>query len=227
MPENLELNVEARVPANRGAIGRLRRLQNKVPGIVYGAGLDPTAVAIEERVLSRVMQHEAFFSQIIELRMDDKAQRVIVRDMQRHPATSKVMHIDFMRVSEDQEVQMTVPIHFLNEQDCEGVKTQSGMVSRSLRDVVVSCLPKHVPEYLAIDIKDLVIGKSLHLSDLELPDRVSIPILARGIEYDSPIVSVLRPRGVAATDEDGEVVEGEEAEDTEATEDAAGDSESE
>ena len=229
MSELLEIDVEPRELASKRSTRRLRRQQSRVPGIVYGGGGDPTAVAVEERVLNKVMQQEAFFSQIVELKLADKTQRVIVRDMQRHPASNKVIHIDFMRVHEDREVQMTVPIHFMNEENCEGVKTQGGMISRNLRDVVVSCLPRDLPEFLEIDIQELTIGTSLHLSDLELPDGVSIPILSRGSAYDSPMVSILRSRAALqmAEEETGELVEGEEGESTEVTEETEEATESE
>lgn len=221
MPELLKIEVKSRDATTKRAARRLRRLEGQIPAIVYGGDADPATVAIEERVLSKVMQDEGFFSQILELKLGRKKQQVIVRDMQRNPASNKVIHVDFMRVSEDREVQMTVPIHFLNEDDCEGVKTQGGLIGRNLRDVVVSCLPKDLPEFLEVDVGDLTIGQSLHLSDLELPEGVTIPILARGDAYDSPIVSVLRSRAallLAEEEEAAALVEGEEGEEGEPTE---------
>ena len=224
MPQQLKIKVESRDVTTKRATRRLRRLDSRVPAIVYGGEVDPAAVSIEDRVLNKAMQEEAFFSQIVELTLGRKKQQVVVRDMQRHPATNKVIHVDFMRVHENREVQMTVPIHFLNEENCEGVRTQGGLISRNLRDVVVSCLPKDLPESLEIDVEHLTIGQSLHLSDLVLPDGVTIPILARGRAYDSPIVSVLRSRAalqLADEEEAEEAVEGEEGVEAAATVEAS------
>ena len=141
------------------------------------------------------MQEEAFFSQILELSVGDKTQACVLRDVQRHPATDKVQHIDFLRIQEDMPVQLHVPLHYINEDRCVGVKLGGGRVAHNLIEVEVSCLPRDLPEYIEVDVAELDVGASLHLSDLDLPNGVSIVALGLGEDHDIPVVSIAARRG--------------------------------
>ena len=136
---------------------------------------------------------------------------MVVREVQRHPATERVTHIDFLRIREDREIQVAVPIRIENEDQCVGVKLSGGTVTRSLIEVEVSCLPRDLPESIVVDISELDIGNSIHLSELPLPDGVTIPSLDLGDDRsrDLPVVSVSLVR-VAIEEEavEDEVVEG-------------------
>ena len=195
MAEQILLRAEFREELGKGASRRLRRLSDKVPGVLYGGGGDPVSLTLAYRDLSKAMQEEAFFSQILELSVGDKTQACVLRDVQRHPATDKVQHIDFLRIQEDMPVQLHVPLHYINEDRCVGVKLGGGRVAHNLIEVEVSCLPRDLPEYIEVDVAELDVGASLHLSDLDLPNGVSIVALGLGEDHDIPVVSIAARRG--------------------------------
>lgn len=195
MAEQIVLRAEFREELGKGASRRLRRLSDKVPGILYGGGGSAVPLAVAQRDLSKAMQEEAFFSQILELSVGDKTQACVLRELQRHPATDHVQHIDFFRIQENMPVQMHVPLHYINEDRCIGVKLGGGRIAHNLVEVEVSCLPRDLPEFIEVDVADLDVGASLHLSDLDLPNDVSIVALGLGGDRDIPVVSVAARRG--------------------------------
>lgn len=226
MAEQLKLEVVPRESTGTSSVGRLRRADDAVPGVVYGAGVENVNIALPSRVLAKAIQDTNLLSQIIELNMGDASQQVVVRDIQRHPATEKVTHIDFLRVREDQEIVVAIPVRFLNEEACVGVKLGGGTISHNLVEVEVSCLPKNLPESLSVDMTDIDVGQSIHLSDLDLPEGVSIPGLGLGDDSsrDLPVASVaiirVQEEEVDEVEEElveGEVVEGEAEAETEAS----------
>ena len=201
MTEQIRIRAEFREGLGKGASRRLRRLADKAPGILYGGGVEPVPLAIGYRELGRAMQEEAFFSQILELQVGDKTQACVLREVQRHPATDKVQHIDFLRIREDLPVQMRVPLHFVNEDQCQGVKLGGGRLAHNLVEVEVRCLPKNLPEYIAVDVAELEVGQAIHLSDLQLSEGVELVALALGADHDMPVVSVAARRGGADVEE--------------------------
>ena len=206
MAEQIVIGAEFREQAGKGASRRLRRLADKVPGILYGGGGDSVPLAIAYRDLSKAMQEEAFFSQILNLKVGDVTQACVLRDVQRHPATERVQHIDFLRIREDVPIQMHVPLHFVNEEQCPGVKLDGGRLAHNLTELEVSCLPKNLPEFIEVDVAELHVGDSLHLSDVALPEGVSIVALGLGADHDMPVISVTARRGMAE-EEEAEAVE--------------------
>lgn len=191
----LSFHVESRTDLGTGYARRLRGQQDKVPGVVYGGDQPSVYFSIEYRHVAKAIQAEAFYSQILELVIGKKKERVVLRELQRHPASDKVLHIDFLRISEDRAINISVPIHYLNEENCHGVKLQSGVISKNLTEVEVSCLPKDLPEFIPIDLEHVEIGTTIHLTDLELPEGVSFVALMHGDEHDVLVVSVQLPRG--------------------------------
>ena len=204
MAEQIVVRAEFREQVGKGASRRLRRLAEKVPGILYGGGRDPVALSIAYRELAKAMQEEAFSSQILNIEVGDVTQACVLRDVQRHPATERVQHVDFLRVREDLPVQMRVPLHFVNEEQCAGVKLDGGRLAHNLMEIEVSCLPRHLPEFIEVDVADMHVGHSLHLSDLELPEGVSIVALGLGADHDMPVISVTARRGGPSEDEGDE-----------------------
>lgn len=225
MATQLILEVTTRESLGSGAVGRLRRIDDGIPGVLYGAGQETVNITLPTRVLLKAMQSENFLSQIIELKLDGNAEQVVVRDMQRHPATENVTHIDFMRIREDQEIQVSVPIRFINEESCIGVRMNGGTITRNLVEVEVSCLPKDLPEAIVVDMEDVDIGSAIHLSGLALPEGVSIPTLGAGDDSDRDLavasVSIVRVQV-----EEEELAEEELELDEEGVEVAEGDEES-
>jgi large subunit ribosomal protein L25 len=190
-----EVNAEIRPGQGKGASRRLRR-DGKVPGILYGAGKDATPIAVSHEQLRLQLEKEAFFSHILTLRLGGASERVVLKDLQRHPFRPHIVHVDFQRVAEDQELTMRVPLHFVNEDRCVGVRTGGGVISHILTEVEVSCLPRNLPEYIEVDLADINVGVTLHLSDLKLPEGVSIYALKHGGDAAQPVVSVHLPRAV-------------------------------
>lgn len=219
MADNLVLEIDRREPSSKNAVRRLRAAQ-RIPGIIYGAELDPAMISISNRDISKAMQSDSFFSQIIDLKLGSKSQQVVIRDLQRHPATNRILHIDFLRIREDREIQVSIPIRFLNEDRCEGVRLGGGIVSHHLIEVEVNCLPRHLPEFIEIDVENLQLNQSVHMSDLTLPENVELVALMQDDpNRDIPVVSVQQPKGSLVDEEEeegieeeGEELEGEEVE---------------
>jgi large subunit ribosomal protein L25 len=186
-----EIDAEARIGSGRSESRKLRR-QGRVPAIIYGGGKDPRSITLDRNNLVNQMGLEAFYTSILNLKLDDKPQPVVVKEVQRHPAKSVVMHLDFQRVVEDEELTITVPIHFIGEAIAIGVKEQGGVIEHTLTDVEVSCLPANLPEFLELDVTALELNEILHLSDIEFPEGVSSTQLAHG--HDSPVVAIHPPR---------------------------------
>ncbi|WP_150304135.1 50S ribosomal protein L25/general stress protein Ctc [Pseudomonas saliphila] len=194
------LNAKERNDLGKGASRRLRRIADLVPAIVYGGTKAPQSISLETRQLNKALESEAFYSHIISLDVDGKKQNVLLKAVQRHPSKPRIMHVDLLRVIAGHKVTVQVPLHFLNEDTCHGVKQQGGIIFRNLPDIEVSCLPKDLPESIDVDLADLKLGEIIHLSELKLPKGVTIPSLAQGSDHDLPVVNVMAPR-VAVEDE--------------------------
>jgi large subunit ribosomal protein L25 len=221
MSGDIEFTLEAqsREDVGKGASRRLRR-EKKVPAVVYGGGKDAQALTLNHNEVWRKLQFEAFFSHIITLEIDGKQkQQAIVRDLQRHPFKPLIGHMDFQRIVADQELQVRVPLHFMNEEESTGVRMSGGEMSHLETDVLVGCLPKDLPEYIEVDLVEMDVGDTLHLSDIQLPEGVRLVDLDHGEEYDRGIVSCHMPR-VTTEEEPEEEEAAEGAEEGEAGEEA-------
>ncbi len=217
MAEKFDLIAENREDNGKGASRRLRR-EGRVPAIIYGAGRPPRSLSFDHNKVLRQLENESFYSSVLNIKVGEKSQAAIVKDIQRHPARPIVMHIDLQRIVEDEVIKMNVPIHFIGGEDAVGVREGGGSVSHLRTDVEVVCLPKDLPEYFEIDISELELDAMLHLSDLKVPDGVEIPELAQEVEQVQPIVSIHIVKEVVIEEEveeeavEGEAVEGEEIE---------------
>jgi large subunit ribosomal protein L25 len=200
MATSFELNAESRKDVGKGASRRLRH-EDKIPAIVYGAGKDAISLTMQHNELMHALENEAFYSHILDLKVDGKVEQVILRDLQRNPGKPRLLHIDFQRVSATKKLHMNVPLHFIGEDIAPGVKTDGGIVSHLRNDVEITCLPKDLPEFIEIDISSLGLNESIHLSQLKLSDGVEIPELALGEEHDHAVVSVHLPRAVKEEEE--------------------------
>jgi large subunit ribosomal protein L25 len=187
MKTSFELVAEFRDDQGKGASRRLRR-DGKVPAILYGGHIAPRALALDHTRLVLLLDNERLYTTILNLRVGEETQAAVLKDLQRHPYKNQVLHIDFQRVLEDEKIRMRVPLHFANEATSVGVKQQGGVVSHLRNDVEVLCLPKDLPEFIAIDLQDLAMGQIIHLSELKLPEGVELPELIHG--YDAAVVSI-------------------------------------
>ena len=216
------LNAETRTDLGKGASRRLRRLENKVLGIVFGGKNNPAPITLAMNDMVKITESEAFFTSLIDLSIDGKSEQVVIKDMQRHPAKDTIMHVDFMRVSADHKIIMHVPLHFINEEECAGVKLEGGTISHALNDIEISCLPKNLPEYIEVDMLTLNVGDNVHISDLTLPEGVESIALIHGGDHDLLVSAVNVPRGGGDEDEEAAATDAaEDGTDTESGDDAS------
>ncbi len=206
-----DFNVEAtsREVFGKGASRRLRR-ENLVPAILYGGEGEPEALNLKHNEVLKYTANEGFYSQLLMLSVDGKEPiRTVLRDIQRHPYKQQIMHLDFQRVVAGAELQVTVPIHYINEETCIGVKQEGGMISHIDSEITVACRPRDIPSSIEVDMAELKIGDSIHLSDIAMPENVRIVDLGEaGDDSDRVVAAVVQQRKV---EEETEVAaEGEE-----------------
>ena len=207
MSESFEVNAVSRSDQGKGASRRLRR-DGKVPGVIYGAGKDPVAITLEHNEMIHHLENEAFYSHILDVSVDGKAEQAILKDMQRHPSKPVIMHVDFLRVDAKQKLRVNVPIHFINEDKAPGVQ-EGGLVTHSLTEVAVLCLPKDLPEFIEADLGTLEMDATFHMSDIIMPEGVELVELSHGEGHDQTVAAIHMPR--AAKEEVAEEAAGEEA----------------
>jgi len=223
MSDQFELHAESREDLGKGASRRLRRLADLVPGIIYGGDKDPQPLTMIRKDLEKALENEAYFSHVLNVNVGKDKQKAIIKDLQRHPARNSVMHVDFLRVDDKTALKVNVPIHFLNEENCHGVKMEGGMIQHQATDIEVLCLPADIPEFIEVDMLEVIIGQIIHLSEVTLPEGVTSTALSLGEDHDLAIASVVAPKGgsdeeddaAAAEAEEGAAEEGEEEGDSE------------
>ena len=198
MSTEFSLSAQARDDAGKGASRRLRH-QGRIPAIVYGGEGAPENISLESRELIKALENEAFYSHILTLNIGSKKQQAVLRDLQRHPSRGFPIHADFLRVDKTHKITMQVPMHFLNEDTCAGVKQSGGEIQHNLSEVEVSCLPQDLPEFLSVDMAEVQLDQIVHLSDIALPKGVELVQLDH--EHDVPVVAV-HAKKVAATEDD-------------------------
>ena len=180
------INVEKRNDEGKGASRRLRRA-GFVPAIVYGGELNPVSIQIQHKDVWHASQNEWFYSSILDLSLGGDVQKVLLRDMQRHPFKQQVLHLDFQRVNENEAIHIRVPLHFLNQEKSPAGKKSGIVITHELNDVEISCLPRDLPEYIEVDLGNIDVGDIIHLSDVKLPNGVEIPELRFGKEHDHAV----------------------------------------
>ena len=171
----------------KGASRRLRRAAS-IPAIIYGGKSLPQPIQLDHEKIWLAQQNEWFYSSILNIDVEGKVEQVLLRDMQRHPFKQIILHMDFQRVDANQTLRASVPLHFLNEDKSPAGKSAEVVVTHELNEVVVECLPKDLPEFIEIDLSNLVVGDIIHLSDLKLPEGVELPELKLGKEHDVAVV---------------------------------------
>jgi len=228
MSEQVSLAASERQSEGKSANRNLRR-SGYIPGVLYGGKDEPKKISIMEKDIVKATEIAGFATQILQISMDGKDVDVVVKEIQRHPATSRVLHADFMRVDPDSKITLVVPIRTLNDESCIGVKVSGGQVNHLINDIEISCLASNLPEQLEIDVQEMDIGDTVSLSEIKLPEGVEITILQQDEDRDQAVVSVTETREMIIEEEEEELglEEGEEGEegDTEATEGTEEDSE--
>jgi large subunit ribosomal protein L25 len=220
----IEINAKERKSKGTGASRRLRHI-GTTPGILYGGEKDSISLEIDSKELYMQFRHEAFHASILSLNLEGKKESVILRDFQMHPVRNNIQHIDFQRINENEKISVKVPFHFINEDTAPGVKIEGGLVSHIMTEIDISCLPKDLPQYIEVDLGELAMGESIHLSEVTVPEGVELASLTE--ENDPAITSISKPKVVVEEEivseasEEGE--EGEGVESGESSDDSGSD----
>ena len=196
--ENFEINAKVRTDIGKGASRRMRHA-GVIPAIIYGAGKDPVSLSLSHNEITNSLNNESFYSHILTINIDGKSEKAVLKDLQRHPYKPSILHLDLQRVSDTEKLSLRVPLHFINEDNCVGVKQDGSKISHQMTDVEISCLPKDLPEFIEVDLANVKTGEIVHLSNLTIPENVDLVSLAHG---DLPVVSVNLPRGVQEEEEE-------------------------
>lgn len=222
----VKLAAELRSDMGKGSSRRLRRIENKVPGIIYGGDKAPKSIHLMHNKVIKALETESIYSSVFDLTVDGKVEHVILKDLQRHPFKPVILHMDFQRVSAKDVLVKMIPLHFTNEDICKGVKA-GGLVSHTMTQVEVKCQAKDLPEFIAIDLSDLEMNDVLHISNIKLPNGVKFAVDPTEGGHDHPVVSIHMPKVVVEQEAVSEGVEeiqaevekGSEASSVESTED--------
>jgi large subunit ribosomal protein L25 len=214
MSDNIQLSAEPREDSGKGASRRLRHT-GMVPAVIYGGDGAPISIMLGHSDFFHALEKEAIYTQLIDLKVGKKKEVVILRDLQRHPYKKQIMHADFFRIDNKKPIHVTVPVHTLNADECVGVKVDGGMLSLMISEIEVVCLPKNIPEYLEIDVTELKLGESIHLSEIKMPKGVEIVALTHDEDgdHDLRVVSIHKTRAEVVSDDAPEAPAAADAED--------------
>lgn len=190
---NFTVTAQARTDLGKGASRRLRRLDDMVPAIVYGAGKDALSISVTHRQIVRHLEDEAFYSHILSLEIDGKKHPVVLKDVQRHPYKPRILHLDFQRIDKDEKLIMHVPLHFIGEDKAPGIALQKGVITHLVNEIEVRCKPKDLPEYIEVNVSHLNADETVHLSDITLPKGVESMDTLHG--KDRALANIQLPRG--------------------------------
>lgn len=194
-----EVNAIVRTLHGSGANRRLRQ-QGKIPAVLYGASKETISITLMANELNKQLKNASFYSKILTITVDGQSEQAILKDLHRHPSTSSVLHADFQRVSETEKLNIEIPLHFINEDRCPGIREGGGLLSRQMTEVEIRCLPKDLPEFIEVDLSQVQLNGVVHLSDLKLPPAVEIVALTHGAEYDSTVATVQLARSEVETE---------------------------
>ena len=172
------------------SVARRARRQGNVPAVIYGGASEPQLLVLNHKDVIKHLEHEAVYSHVLDVTVDGKTEKAILKGVQRNPARFQILHLDFLRVNASDVVTVHVPLHFVNESTSVGAK-KGGIAAHSLVDLEVTCLPSDLPEFIEVDLANLDVGGTIHLSDIVLPKGVEIVALAQGSEHDLPVVSIM------------------------------------
>lgn len=192
MASVFEFVAEARGTSGSSAAKVVRR-QGKVPAVIYGGSSAPEMLALDHNELVKHLAHEAVYSHVLDVKIDGRTEKAVLKHIQRHPAKPQILHVDFMRVDDTHRLRVHVPLHFVNESSSVGVK-KGGVVTHAIVDVEVLCMPSALPEFIEVDLANVDIGETVHLSDLVLPAGVEICALQHGAEHDNPVAQIVKTR---------------------------------
>lgn len=217
MSEQIILNADSRERTGSNKARVIRKVDGMIPAIIYGDEKDSLNIKLRLNELTKASQNELFYTQVLIIKNGDLEEKVVLKELQKDPAKGKFLHADFLRVSRKTQLKVIIPINFLNEAECSGVKNEGGVLNKTIREIEVMCLAGNIPESIDVDVTDLDLGQSVRLTEISLPDGAEIPGLTE--ETDQMVISVNAPKAV---EEEPEVIEGDEdsegSDETESTE---------
>jgi large subunit ribosomal protein L25 len=194
------LEAETRTDMGKGASRRLRRLENKIPAVIYGGDKKPMSIHFLHNKVIKALETESIYSSVFDISIDGKVEHVILKALQRHPYKPLVMHMDLQRVSKKDILTKLVPIHFINENKSAGIKA-GGMINHTMAQVEVRCQAKDLPEFIEVDMTTVGMNDIVHLSNLKLPKGVHLTVDVADGSHDLPVVSIHAPKGSSSEDE--------------------------
>ena len=218
MTDQITLNADLRERTGTNKAREIRNVDGMVPAIVYGDEKETLNIKLKLNELTKASENELFYTQVLLIKTEGKEEKVVLKELQRDPAKGKFLHADFQRVSSKTKLKVIIPVNFVNEEECTGVKVDGGVVAKAIREIEIMCLAGNIPESIDVDIENLNLGDSIRLTEISLPEGSEIPGLTD--ETDQMVVSVNAPKAVEEDPiveedlEDGEVAEGEEASDS-------------
>lgn len=228
MSNEIILNADLRVRTGTNKTREIRREDSMVPAIIYGNEEESKNIKLRLNELTKASENELFYTQVLKILLEGNEEKVVLKELQREPVKGKFLHADFLRVSSKTKLKVIVPFRFSGEEECEGVKTDGGVLAKVISEIEIACLAGNIPESIDIDIANLKLNEAIRLSDINLPEGAEIP--GFDAENDQMVVSVTPPR--AEIEEPEIVPEGEEGDASQANgssedQDSAGDKESE
>ena len=218
MTDQITLNADLRKRTGTNKAREIRNVDGMVPAIVYGDEKETLNIKLKLNELTKASENELFYTQVLLIKTQGKEEKVVLKELQRDPAKGKFLHADFQRVSSKTKLKVIIPVNFVNEEECAGVKVDGGVVAKAIREIEIMCLAGNIPESIDVDIENLNLGDSIRLTEISLPEGSEIPGLTD--ETDQMVVSVNAPKAVEEDPiveenlEDGEIAEGEEASDS-------------
>ena len=214
MTDQIILNADSRERTGTNKAREIRNIDGMVPAIVYGDEKETLNIKLKLNELTKASENELFYTQVLLIKTEDNEEKVVLKELQRDPAKGKFLHADFQRVSRKTKLKVIIPVNFINEEECVGIKIDGGVVAKAIREIEIMCLAGNIPESIDVDIENLNLGDSIRLTEISLPEGSEIPGFDE--ENDQMIVSVNPPR---AEEEEPEIIpEGEEVEEGETTE---------
>ena len=214
MSNEIILNADLRVRTGTNKTREIRREDSMVPAIIYGNEEESKNIKLKLNELTKASENELFYTQVLKILLEGNEEKVVLKELQREPVKGKFLHADFQRVSRKTKLKVIVPFRFNGEEDCEGVKTDGGVLAKAISEIEIACLAGNIPEAIEIDITNLMLNEAIRLSDINLPEGAEIPGFDE--ENDQMIVSVNPPRAeeeepeISPDGEEAEMAEGEE-----------------
>jgi large subunit ribosomal protein L25 len=221
MSDQIVLNADPRERTGSNKARVIRKVDGMVPAIVYGDEKETINLKLKLNELTKAAENELFYTQVLLIKTGDEEEKVVLKELQKDPAKGKFLHADFQRVSRKTKLKVVIPVNFINEDECIGVREDGGVVAKAIREIEIMCLAGNIPESIDVDIESLNLGESIRLTEISLPEGSEIPGLTE--ETDQMVVSVNAPKAVEEDPVEEELEDGETSEGEDSSEDSSGD----